>query len=108
MTEIPSKIKERNPKKADDKKAKASYPKMPLALLLIGGLTLLTTPLIYKLLFIILTLDCPIKHYGVECGLDKGLDNAEIVIVSLSLWLCIGIGFLIAGLLKYFNARKKR
>ena len=102
MTETSSKIK-----KPATKTAKASYLKVSSVLLIIGGAILLTTPLISKLLVFMLTRDCPVLYGKIECGLNKGLHNADIIIASLALWVFTGIIFLLVGLLEYRNTKKK-
>lgn len=80
-----------------------------IALLAVGALVIVTTPVANELIQFLLTRDCPIVGgSGVrECGLAKGLDNADYMMGLMLLWLIVGAALLAIGSFKYFDAKKK-
>jgi hypothetical protein len=91
------------------KKVKNKKLQTSITLLIAGALVVVTTPIAKDLIQFLLTHDCPIVGgRGVrECGLAKGLDNADYIIGFVLLWVIIGATLLAMGSIKYFSAKKK-
>lgn len=90
-------------------KTKNKKQYLSIALIATGVLVISTTPIAKELIQFLLTRDCPIiGSRGVrECGLAKGLENADYIVGFMLLWLFIGGVLLTIGSVKYFNIKKK-
>jgi hypothetical protein len=89
------------------KKAKKPKLKAFIILLMTGATIILTTPLVQSFIIYLLTQGCPLQGDVRQCGLDKGLENATYIMAFSALWFAVGIIILIAGLVEYFNTKKK-
>lgn len=89
------------------KKVKNKKLRTDTILLISGTLIILTTPLINELFQAYIARDCPVMHGVRECGLGKGLANADHTIEFTALWLLAGGILVVAGAVIYFKTKKR-
>ena len=89
-------------KKPQNKKTYTS-----IALLAAGTLVLTLTPLVKELFQGYIARDCPVMYGVRECGLGRGLANADHIIEFTALWILVGSALVAAGATIYFKNKKR-
>lgn len=90
------------------KRQKNTLQRVNKIYLIVGLLMIIATPMVQSFTTYILTRNCPIQWNNRECGLAKGLENADVIMFTSVLWVAIGVVVMVIGLTNYLAARKRR